>query len=199
MKPDSLEMLWHSAPNQPNPSAMETHRAAFAVALARRRSRFTVAMSVVSAVLATLTVAFLRALLLASPTDRVGGWVLVILLAFPWVAFVLFVRRHLRLRDEHPDYSGSIADAIGSAMAENRFAQARLRTIALLHAASLPLLGFGVHQLWAAGKATTDEATSLAAVLAVFLVVTGGGLAYRYFALLRPRDKALEKLLASYL
>jgi hypothetical protein len=198
MSPDPLELLWRSAANQPTVTEMENHRAVFASTLSRRLHRFTVAISIAGVVLAAMTGAMLLGMLRSGAPALAGEWALVALLVPPWIGFVLFVRRHRRLRDQHPDYSRSIAEALGGTLAETRFAQARLRTIALLHGLSLPLLGLAVHQLWAAGRATSGEAISLAAVLAGLLGGTGVALAYRYFGQLRRRERALQELLASY-
>lgn len=198
MTPDPLETLWRSAANQPTAAQMEIHRAAFARAFAARFRRFAVAMSIAAVVLAAATIALLLPLLQSETVGRAETLGLAALLLLPWIALTLFVRRQLRLRDEHPDYARSIADGLRAALADNHFARARLRTIAILHAVSLPLLGLAVFRLREAGRATTTEAISLVAVLAVLLVATGVVLGVRYFAHLKPRERRLRELLASY-
>lgn len=193
-----IEALWRSSANQPTPAEMERQIAALARGLAWRSRRFLLAMSVAALSLAALTVALLSALVRAESVGRVAAAGLVALLLLPWTALTLFVRHRLRLRDRHPDYSRSTADILGALLAETRVAQARVRTVALLHSISLPLLGSAVYQLWSGGKATGSEAASLATVLAILLTTTGGVLAYRYFGQLRPRARALQELLASY-
>lgn len=198
MNSDPIETLWRSAANQPTPAEMERQLAVLALSIERRSRRFVLAMSVVALSLAGVTVALLSALFRAEPVGRIAAAGLVALLLLPWAALTLFIRRRLRLKDQHPDYSRSTADILGALLAETRVVQARVRTIALLHSISLPLLASAVYQLWSGGKATGSEVASLATVLAILLTTTGGGLAYRYFGLLRPRERALLDLLASY-
>lgn len=198
MTADPLDALWRSAANQPTAAEMEVHRAAFARALASRFRWFAVAMSIAAVALATASGALLLPLVRSATVDRAEALGLAALLLLPWIALTLFVRRHVRLRDEHPDYSRSIADGLRAALAHNQFARARLRTIAILHAVSLPLLGLAVLRLHEAGKATTAESFSMAAVLALLLVATGVVLGVRYFAHLKPRERQLRALLESY-
>jgi hypothetical protein len=198
MTPDPLDALWRSDANEPTAAQMEIHRAAFARALASRFRRFAVAMSIAAVGLAAVTGALLLPLLRSEAVGRAEALGLAALLLLPWIALTLFVRRHLRLRDEHPDYSRSIADGLRAALADNHFARARVRTIGILHAVSLPLLGLAVLRLREAGRTTTAEAISMAALLALLLVATGVALGIRYFAHLKPRERRLQELLASY-
>jgi Na+/proline symporter len=198
MNTDPLETLWRSDANGPAAAEMERQRGLLASGIARRTRRFALAMSAAALGLACLTTALLMALSGDESIKGAEASGLVGLLLLPWVALALFVRRRRKLHDQHPDYSRSTADILRALVAETRFARARVRTIALLHAISLPLLGGAVYQLWSGGRATASEAASLATVLTALLTTTGGVLAYRYFGQLGPRERALQEVLATY-
>jgi hypothetical protein len=186
----AFERAWRSPAHRPTPERLEAERRRFARALERRARSFTLAMAGLGLLLAGMTVV----LALSPPAE----WALWPLLAPPWVALLLFVRRHRQRERQHPDYDASIADTLRALAAETRAAAARLRTIAVLHAVSLPVLGLSVHQLASAGKLAPHELPSLLATLAALLLTTAGALVLYHHRTLRSRKRQLEALLAEY-
>jgi hypothetical protein len=186
----AFERAWRSPAHTLPPERLEAERRRFARALERRGRRFQLAMAGLALLLSAMT----AVLALSSPAE----WALWPLLAPPWVALLIFGRRHRQRERQHPDYDASIVDTLRALAAETHAAAARLRTIAVLHAVSLPVLGFAVHQLTSAGKLAPHELPSLVAALAALLLTTAGALVLYHRRALRPRQRQLEALLAEY-
>lgn len=198
MTKDPIDVLWQSSAHSVPPVELERLRPALVAGLRRERRRLAALLAIAGGALLVLTVVLAAGLFGAGNGDRPFGAATALLLAPPWIAFLLFVRRQLRGRDLARHSDRSIREALAAASAETRSALVRVRTIALLHLASLPILGFAVRELRLAGKVAADELVSLATVLALLLLATGALLLHHYFRRLKPRSRRLEELLAAY-
>ena len=190
-----VENLWRSDANR-SADNLNAQRQILARRLRFARRRFVLGLSLAAGVLAAATVA----LALGLPIERGGPSNIVLLgAARRSVAGVRpLPSRTPAAPPRASDPERSLADSLRALLDHNRRAQTRVRTIALLHLASVPLLAIAVRQLEQGGKVEASEVGSLATVLALLLVTTWAVLAYRYFAELRPRERALRSVLAGY-
>lgn len=125
-------------------------------------------------------------------------WVLLPLLIVPWGFAIQFLRRYRNpaapvTRGEIP-----IVDSLRAALASNRETRMHLKLVGILYAIMIPLLALAMHQLYAVGKVSGRELTSMATGFSVVLLLCGMGIAARYFARLLPQQKRLDALLAEW-
>jgi hypothetical protein len=198
MTHDPIDVLWQSPANSVPPAELERLRPALAARLRRERRRLAALLAIAGGALLVLTVGLALGLFGSESGDRPIGAATALLLGPPWIAFVLFVRRLLRGRELARESDRSIREALEATLAATHSAEARARTIAFLHLASLPVLVLAVRDLRLTGKVAADELLSLAAVLSLLLLATGALLLHHYFRRLKPRSRQLEALLAEY-
>lgn len=193
---DLLDRLWHSAGNSPKTHELEALRPRLLDRLRRDRRLLALRLAAAGAALALLSVVGL--LSLSGDSSEGPGWATALLLAPPWVAFALFVRRLLRTGDRVAAAAGTIREALAAALAETRAGLARIRTVAVLHVVALPILALALRELVSAGKVSPSELRSLALVLGGILAATGAVLLHQAVARLSPRARRLAALLADY-
>lgn len=195
---DALDSLWRSPANQ-SADSLAAAKGAFAGRVRSDRRRFALVLLITGSIL-VLATGTLVAGLLDQPLTLASS-TLCVLLVPPWIAFAFFLRGHSRHRPGFAattDPDAPIGESLHSLLDLTRRAQTRVRTIALLHSVSLPILMLAVRQLRDTGRINGGELQSLALVLALLLGSTAVGLSVRYFSILRPRERALRSLLASY-
>src|SRR5436189_4203102 len=124
MSYDEIENLWRSPRNQPSEQQIERERQRFVIQIRRRYLGFVSYFTFVLTALTVLTV-WLGVRWLEKGTFGYVNWPSLALLALPWTAAILFVRRYLQHRRRHPDYGQSIANGLKAALDENRTAIAR--------------------------------------------------------------------------
>jgi hypothetical protein len=195
---DVLDRLWKSAANTPTPEELDRMRPRLLERLRRERRLLALRLGASGAALALLSTLFLLSRIGDGGRGGAPGWATALLLAPAWIAFALFVRR-LR-RDRRVDAGSGIAirAALGAALKETEAALFRVRAVAGLQLASMPLLALALAELRLAGKVAPAEVVSLAVVLGGLIAVSGGWLLYRSRRVLRPRARRLESLLAAY-
>ena len=191
-----LDRLWHSTGNSPTAHELDSLRPRLLDRLRRDRRLLALRLAAAGAALALLSVVWL--LSRSSDPSQGPGWATALLLAPPWVAFALFVRRLLRAGGRVAAAAGTIREALVAALEETRAALARVRTVAILHVVSLPILVLALRELASAGKVSPAELRSLALVLGGILAATGALLLHRAVARLSPRARRLAALLADY-
>jgi len=122
-------------------------------------------------------------------------WGLFPVLIVPWAFAFHFLRRYLKpvtpaARGEMP-----VADSLRAALGSNRTEQTHLKLVAVLFAIMIPLLALSMQQLHAVGKMSSRELTSMAVFFSGTLLLSGAGIAARYFARVLPQQRRLNALL----
>jgi hypothetical protein len=123
-------------------------------------------------------------------------WGLFPLLIVPWAFALHFLRRHLKPVSTPARGEFSIADSLRAALGSNRTEQSHLKRVAALFAIMIPLLALSMQQLHAVGKASSRELISMAVLFGGILLLSGAGIAARYFGRVLPQQRQLNALLA---
>jgi hypothetical protein len=174
MSYEEIENLWRSPQNQPTEQQMEEKRKQFAARLRLHHFGFVAYFTFVLTALAALTAWIAIRWLAKGTSSPAVAWPALVLLALPWTAAILFVRRYLQHRRRHPDYALSIASVLKAAQDENRLSLARTTGILRLQAMCVPLLALCIWQLHATGLARRHEAWSMALFFGVSLALSAG-------------------------
>jgi hypothetical protein len=193
-----IQNAWASPHNRPSPAEIEAHKNTLATMLSRRRRSFLAFIGPPLVALTLFTALYARK---AMQEDLFGfghEWAGPALLVLPWIAIFYFLRRHGAHLRRHPDYRSSLAASLRALLDENRQSQTRVKTIILLHLASLPLLAFALLQLTDAGKVRPHELRSMIAFFGTGIVVALISLLLFHFRKLRPEQARLQELLRAY-
>lgn len=195
MNPNEMQSAWNSPRNNLSTEAQQQLAQKFTRQMIRRR-RFqalwlinTFVWLTVIAVLAIRTVA----------VGKVGlaqEWALLPLLIVPWAFAFHFLRRYLKPVSPATRGELSVADSFRAALSSNRAQRSHLKLVAGLFAIMIPLLAVSMQQLHAVGKVSSRELVSLAAFFGGTLLLSGAGIAARYFGRVLPQHKQLNALLA---
>ena len=145
--------------------------------------------------LTVITVLAIRTVAVGQTTPS-QEWGLFPLLIVPWAFAFHFLRRHLKPVEPLALGELTVADSLRAALASNRTTQRHLKLVGVLFAIMLPLLVVAMQQLHTVGKVSARELTSMAALFAGVLLLSGAGIAARYFGRLLPQQKQLQALLA---
>ncbi|HEY0943786.1 MAG TPA: hypothetical protein VGD81_00905, partial [Opitutaceae bacterium] len=129
------------------------------------------------------------------PLALAGQWALWPLLLLPWSAAIHFLRKFLREGAPPKSSIPPLRDALLTARQGNRAERRRLAVIAILLGALAPITAVAIRQLHLAGKASVNEAWSMALVFGLALALGGGSVAWRYRRRLVPERRRLESLL----
>ncbi len=197
MSTDDLNHAWKSPANRPSPEASARERAAFVQRLQHEHRSFRFWVIRAFSLLAVITVGLAVFVADGRAFDVRREWAVLLLLALPWVAAILFVLRQLRHSRTHPDYAQSVAHSVRALLDANRAAQLRSRILLGLFAFMIPVLAGCIWQLQQVGKARPHEAASLALFMAVVMVLSSLGVYWRSRRL-RPEEKHLSELAAEF-
>lgn len=198
-----IENAWRSPGNQPDPNAIEQRRQEFIAELRRRKRRQAIFLGVVFAALAAITALLAKQVVApgpgTDPTDLRGEWSILLFFALPWIGWLFMLRLHRR----HNAATTSNADipiqeSISALLDENQSERRRYVFIAILLAATAIALPLVVHQLQAVGKAGPEIEAPAYIVYPSYVALAIAWIAYRIRRSLRPRQRALESLLAQY-
>lgn len=122
-------------------------------------------------------------------------WGLFPILIVPWTFALLFLRRFqkpgLPMRGELP-----VADTVRMALSFNRAERSHLKLVGWLFAIMIPFLAVSMQQLQTVGKISSRELASMAVFFGGILLLSGAGIAARYFGRLLPQQRQLDALLA---
>jgi hypothetical protein len=194
MNLDELQNDWNS-PRNDLPTEQQRKLAEQFVLQMRRRRRFqlwwlihTFFWLTVITVLAARTVALGR-------TGLGQEWALLPLLTVPWLFAFHFLRRFLKPVLPVARGELSVIDSLRAALAANRAEQSHLKKVGVLFAIMIPLLALSMSQLRSTHKVSSSELTSMAVFLGGILLLSGAGIAARYFARVLPRQREIKDLL----
>ncbi len=194
MSYDELQNLWKSPGNRPTAADLERQRQALVATLRRQHRVFYCWMALAMTLLALPVVG------LADHTLRGGQfalgreWGVLLLLALPWIAAVVFIRRQLRHRRAHSGYEQSVSQSVRAMLDANQAAQQRARIMQVLLALSAPVMALCIWQLQAVDKTRPHEAASLATVMTMLIATSWGGIWWKRRRLI-PEEKRLASLL----
>jgi hypothetical protein len=194
MNTDPLHALWNSAPNVPTTAAAEHLAAAF---LARQRKRRQLQAWWLAWTFFALTIGtglLVIHLVRNGVSGVTGQWALWPLLALPWCAAVIFLRRFRQEGSAFVDGT-NLPAALRGALASNLAERRRLSLVGALLIATVPILALTVRQLHDAGKATVDQAWSMGIVFGAGLALGGLFVLWRYWHHLVPESRRIESLL----
>lgn len=198
MSYDEIENLWRSPQNQPAQRRMEEERRRFAAHLRRRHIGFIAYFTFVLTALTVLTVWIGIRWQGRGISGSAAVWPALFLLALPWAAAILFVRRYLQHRRRHPDYERSIATALHAARDETRTSLARTTAILRLQAMCVPLLALCLWQLHATGLARKHELWSMALFFGVSLTISAGWTGLVCLTQLKKEAKRIDDMMKCY-
>jgi hypothetical protein len=197
-----IETAWRSPHNRPTPAELEEQKQNLRADLRRRRRGFVVFIAATLAALTLITGRIALHLLWPDPAlDRINPareWGFLLTLALPWAGAVTLLRHYLRHRAAHGDHARSIADSVRALLDENRLSRVRLKVAAILHGLFLLVLPVVVWQLRAAGKAGDEILLPAFVVWPCIALGIGCAMWFHDRRTLRPRQRALETLLADY-
>ena len=160
----------------------------------RRRRRFQ-AIWLVHTFIALTAVTILAAWSVAMGKTHIEEeWALLPLLAAPWLFAFHFLRRFLKPGAGRGGEL-SVVESVRAAVASNQAEQARLKLVGLLFVITIPLLAVSMKQLQTAGKISSRELSSMAIAFGGVLLLSGTGIAARYFGRLRPQQRQMDQVL----
>ncbi len=197
-----IENAWRSPDHRPDSDQLNARRGALLAELRRRRRRQTIFLGTTLALLILLTGAFAwRALGISSPPPPFAfeqEWGILPFFALPWIGWFLLLRlnrRHAAGQDlDHRPISASIE----AALAENHAERLRHGFIAGLLVVSAAVLPFVVSQLQAVGKAGPELELPAYIIYPAYVAAVVAALIVRHRRTLKPRQRTLETLLATY-
>jgi len=194
MNRDRLNDLWNSDSNRPDTVAGAYLAEQFLAGL-RRRRRWQVAwLTWTFFALTVITVWAAVHALAQGVSSLVSQWSLIPMLALPWIVALRLLAQFRRERTPEPDAALPLREALAAARLSNLAERRRLAFIGLLLAVMTPVVGLAVWQLHGAGKATANQAWSMAAVFGAALALGGLTVALRLGFRLQPEGRRLEAL-----
>lgn len=202
MNYDSLQSLWNSPRNAPNPSELAARQSQLLADLRRQRQRQSLFLGAVFAALAAFSVLlFLRFVWPAAtppPFDLQREWSVLPFFALPWVAWLLLLRAHRRQLSQHPAPERSIREGIEALLDDNRARRRRLIFIAALLATSAVVLPLAVQQLQSVGKAGPEIQFPAFVLYPAYVALFILGAVIHLRRSLLPRHRTLQALHQSY-
>jgi len=191
MTQDPLNELWNSTANRPAIDAGQRLASQF-VARMRRRNTFQLMWLVWTLFAMTGITALTMIHLARNGLD--GQWTLFLMLALPWFVTLHFLRAYSR-RTRLERVALPLGAALAAARASNRVERRGLVFIGIYLAIMAPIIALAVWQLHAAGKASVNQAWSMAFVFGAILTLSAAGMAVRYRRYLLPEMRMIDALL----
>ena len=191
---DELLQTWNSPRNNLPTEQQRGLAEQFTCQMIRRR-RFQTYWLIHTFVWLTLITGLAVVMIASGKTNAAQEWGLFPLLLAPWAFAIHLLRRHRKPVTPIARGEVSIADSFQAALGSNRTEQSRLKLVGVLFAGMIPVLAVSAWQLQAAGKVSARELTSMLIFFGGVLLVSGAGVAVRYFGRLRPQQRQLEELL----
>ncbi len=191
---DELQQAWNSPRNNLPTEAQQRLADQFARQTIRRR-RFQTVWLINTFVWLTIITVLATRMVAVGQTTPAQEWGLFPLLLVPWAFAIHFLRRYLKpvapmTRGEMP-----IVESLRVALASNQATRSQLKLVGVLYVIMIPLLALAMRQLYAVGKVSERELTSMAFFFGATLLLGGIGIAVRYFMRIQPQHKRLDALL----
>lgn len=191
---EQLERAWRSGANTPAEAAEAYLKESLMHTLTIRRRARLLHIAVPAVALTAFTVLVVRALL-DGTADLGREWGVLALLAAPWLALAAIV---LRRRDDGTDGGSPMRETLRGLLADNRAARLRCRILGGALLAFLVPLVLSIRQLLAVGKIDGAAAWQMSLLFTAALGASAIFNAVRYFTVLKPEGRRLERLLEDY-
>ena len=195
MNLNEIQNAWNSPRNNLPTEAQEQLVRRFTRQMIRRR-RFQAAWLINTFVWLTIITVLAIRTVAVGKVGLAQEWALLPLLIVPWAFAIHFLRRYLKPVSPATRGELSVADSLRAALGSNRTEQSHLKRVAGLFAIMIPLLAVSMQQLHAVGKASSRELISMAFFFSGILLLSGAGIAARYFGRVLPQQRQLNALLA---
>jgi hypothetical protein len=195
MNLNEIQSAWNSPRNNLPTEAQQQLAREFTRQMIRRR-RFQSIWLIKTFVWLTIITALAIWTIAAGKAKLGQEWGLFPLLITPWAFAIHFLRRYLKPALPAAFGELSVIDSLRAALGSNRIEQSHLKLVAGLFAIMIPLLALVMRQLHIAGKVSLNELVCMAAFFGGTLLLSGGGIAARYFGRLLPQQKQLDAVLA---
>jgi hypothetical protein len=195
MNTDPLHALWNSPSNVPTADAGQQLAAVFSARQRRSRQLQIWWLAWTFLALSSVTALAIVNLTENGASSLSGQWALWPLLALPWCAAIIFLRRFRREGSAPVDCSANLRSALRIALASNLSERRRLSVVGGLIVLTAPIAALAIRQLQEAGKATIDQAWSMAAVFGAGLALGGMFVLWRYWHVLVPESRRIDSLL----
>jgi len=196
---ERLERAWNGPANSPSEAASAYVVDEMMHTLKSRRQATNGFVGIVGLVLVLWTVKIGYDIVANPfPFDLTREWAVLPLFALPWAGLFIMQAQQKRHLLAHPDPYASTASTLRALLDENRMAQRRERLSGVLIAVSVILIAVVLGQLVSVGKMTP---TNVAQGCVLFGVILGSISIYRvwrYFRVLKPEARHLQRLLADY-
>lgn len=194
MNLNEMQSLWNSPGNRPPTVAQQQLADMFSRQMIRRR-RFQSFWLIHTFVWLTLITGLAAWNVIAKKVALGQEWALIPLLAVPWAFAIHFLRRYQKPAAPIARGEVSVADSLRAALGSNRTEQTHLKLVGVLFAIMIPILAASVWQLRAADKVSPHELTSMVIFFGGVVLVSGAGVAARYFGRVLPQQRQLNAVL----
>lgn len=195
MNLNDLQHAWNSPHNNlPAPDQQQLAQQ-FARQMIRHHRFRSIWLATTFVWLTLISAAALRTIAIGN-FNPVLEWAVLPLVILPWGLAIHFLRRHLKPAEPTARGEMSVTDSFDAALRSNRTEQSHLKMVAMLLAIMVPLLAVSMRQLHAVGKVSSHELACMAVFFGGALLVSGIGLAARYFVRVMPQQRRLVALLA---
>jgi hypothetical protein len=192
---NELQNDWNSPRNNLRAEEQRTLAEQFVLQM-RRRRRFQLLWLINTFLWLTVITMLAARTIALGKVDIEQEWGMFPLLAVPWLFAFLFLRRYVKPVVPVARGEMSVVDSLRAALASSYAEQSHLRKVGALFAITIPLLALSMYQLHSAHKASSRELASMAGFFGGVLLLSGAGIAARYFARVLPRQRQINALLA---
>lgn len=192
MNSESLNELWNSSANRPEPDIAGRLASNFTAGLRRRRRLRALWLAWTTLLMTGASVLAVIHLVRKGPAGVAGQWALLPLMALPWMPLVYFWRAFFQQGAVSRDSALPLRDALTAAQAANTAERHHLRLVGWLFAAMVPVTALAIWQLHAAGKVPGNQVWSMAVAFGVIFMFGGLGLLGRHRHRLLPEQRMIE-------
>lgn len=195
MNLNEMQNAWNS-PRNNLPTAEQQRLAQQFTRQVIRRRRFQAIWLTNTFVWLTLITLVVVQTIAAGKFKPTQEWAVIPLLIVPWAFAIHFLRRFLK--PAVPGASGEVpvTDSFRAALDSNRIERSHLKLVGVLFVIMTPILAVVAQQLHVAGKVSSKDLTSMAIFFGGIFLMSGAGLAARYFGRVLPQQRKLNALLA---
>lgn len=194
MNLNEMQNTWNSPRNRLPSSEQEQLAQQFIRQMIRRRRFQAIWLTNTFVWLTLITVAVIQTIA-AGKFNLAHEWAVIPLVLVPWAFAIHFLRRFLKPTEPVARGEVSVAESVQAALKSNQTEQTHLKLVGALLALVIPLVAVAVQQLHAAGKVSAKDQTNMAILFGAVLVVSGAGVAVRYFGRVLPQQRKLNVLL----
>lgn len=194
MNLNEIQSLWNSPSNQVPDTEHERLARQFVRQMIRRRRFESIWLIITFAWLTVISVLAFRNLAGGKLSPSIE-WAVFPLLLVPWAFAIHFLRRYLKPPVSASRGESPVAESFRAALFSTHAEQSQLKWVAALWLILVPVLIVAARQLESAGKVSPRELECMMVFFGGAFLVSGLGIAIRYFGWLSPRRRRLVGLL----